>query len=684
MLVRLPQTLSVTEHFQLGRFGQVVLSAGGRLPQPTDVALPGAPAQAVQAANALNRILLDDELQNQNRDPIVFARDGLPLSASNTLRGGDTATGIVGVLSYTWAGNAASGNAFRVRPIGALGGTAQFVAANPRPTASPAVGGTVRVASANVLNFFNTFDTCTFGVGGAPADCRGAETAIELERQAAKLVSALVATGADVIGLIEIENDGYAPGSALAELVDRLNAATAPGTWAFIDADAGTGQTNALGTDAIKSAVVYKPSAVTPVGQTAALNTGAFGLYVLSDGRIQGRNRPALAQSFQGANGARLTVVVNHYVSKGAGCDANVSPVGPDPDLGDGQGLCNQTRVAASTELAAWLATDPTATSDADVLLLGDFNAYAMEDPIAVLTSAAYTDLVTTRLGTGAYSYAFDGQWGSLDHAFASPSLAGQVTGVGVFHINADEPSVLDYNTNFKSPGQVASLFAPDMYRMSDHDPIVVGLDLRNDAPIVTSISPPATITLGQTTLLEATAYDPDGGPVTYAWDLDNDGAFETNGQSAVFPATAGVGTFPVSVRVTDVTGLSAAASTTVTVVYQWTGFFRPLVNPPAVMSARAGRAVPVAFGLGGDQGLGILAIGFPVSLEVDCATLAPVPGAVEAATANPGGSGLTYDPSTGTYTYVWKTEKAWAGSCRLLSVRLVDGSTHEAYVRFR
>ena len=98
------------------------------------MALPGAPALAVQAANALNRILLDDELQNQNRDPIVFARNGLPLSAGNTLRGGDSATGIVGVLSYTWAGNAASGNAFRVRPLGALGGTAQFVAANPRPT----------------------------------------------------------------------------------------------------------------------------------------------------------------------------------------------------------------------------------------------------------------------------------------------------------------------------------------------------------------------------------------------------------------------------------------------------------------------------------------------------------------------------------------------------------------------
>ncbi len=113
MLVRLPQTLYVTEHFQLGRFGQVVLSSGERLRQPTNVVAPGAPALALQAQNDLNRIILDDELQAQNPDPIVFGRGGLPLSAANTLRGGDTATGIVGVLTYTWAGNAASGNAYR-------------------------------------------------------------------------------------------------------------------------------------------------------------------------------------------------------------------------------------------------------------------------------------------------------------------------------------------------------------------------------------------------------------------------------------------------------------------------------------------------------------------------------------------------------------------------------------------
>src|SRR5262249_26466488 len=92
MLVRFPQTLSVTETSQLGRFGQVTVPATGRLQQPTAVAAPGAPAQALQAANDLDQVIVDDATQDQNPDPIVFGRDGQPLSAANTLRGGDTLT----------------------------------------------------------------------------------------------------------------------------------------------------------------------------------------------------------------------------------------------------------------------------------------------------------------------------------------------------------------------------------------------------------------------------------------------------------------------------------------------------------------------------------------------------------------------------------------------------------------
>lgn len=466
MLVRLPQTLTVTEHFQLGRFGQVTLSSGGRLAQPTSVTAPGASAQALQAANNLNRIVIDDSSQAQNPDPIVFGRGGQPLSAANTLRGGDTVTGVVGVMNFTWAGNAASPNTWRVRPVGALGGSALFDPANPRPDSAPDVGGSLRVASMNLLNYFNTFAGCTAGIGGAGTDCRGADDAVEFERQWPKAVQAVLSTGADVVGVIEVENDGYGVDSALADLVTRLNAATAPGTYAYVDVDAGTGQVNALGTDAIKVGVIFKPARVVPVGSTAVLNTVSF----VNGGDAEPRNRPALAQAFQTPAGGRFVAVINHFKSKGSVCGT--------PDAGDGQGDCNAVRTAAATELMAWLASDPTGSGEQRVLVLGDLNAYAQEDPVSAIRSAGYTDLITDLNGASSYSYAFDGQWGYLDHALASPALRSQVTGVAEYHINADEPSVLDYNDDFKSAGQIVSLYAPDQFRAADHDPIVVGLDI--------------------------------------------------------------------------------------------------------------------------------------------------------------------------------------------------------------
>jgi uncharacterized protein len=494
MLVRLPQTLFVTEHFQLGRFGQIVMSSGARLVQPTHIAEPGAAALAQQAANALNRLIVDDELNNQNPDPIRFGRSGNPLTASNTLRGGDSATGIVGVLTYTWAGNSASGNAYRVRPFGALGGgVPDFVAANPRPESAPSVGGSLRVASFNLLNYFNTFTGCSFGVGGAAADCRGADNVTEFDRQVAKTVAALVGMDADVIGVMELENDGYGADSAIRHLVDALNAQTAPDTYAFVDADAATGAVNALGTDAIKVGLIYRPAAVTAEG-TAVLNTGAFGDYsTVSEGTI-GRNRPALAQTFRQNSGGRFTVVVNHLKSKGSSCDGNIAPVGSDPDLGDGQGNCNLTRTTAARELAAWLAGDPTGSGHSAVLLIGDLNAYAKEDPVRALEEAGYVNLIGGFGGDDAYSYVFDGQWGYLDHALASETMLPQVSGATEWHINADEPGVLDYNTNFKSAAQIASLYAPDALRSSDHDPVIVGLDLDGEAPSLELAATPSVL----------------------------------------------------------------------------------------------------------------------------------------------------------------------------------------------
>jgi predicted extracellular nuclease len=574
MNVTVPQAMTVTEHFQLGRFGQVVVSSGGRLQQPTNVVAPGAAAAALQASNNLRRLIIDDASQAQNPDPIVWGRVGKPLSATNTLRGGDTVTDATGVMTYTWAGNAASGNAYRLRPIGSLGGAAEFVAANSRPSSPPAVGGDVRVVGMNLLNFFNTLDTapnnCRGGLTGDLMDCRGANSTVELERQWTKTVAAVNGTGADVVAFMEMENDGYGPGSAEQFLVDRLNAATAPGTWAFIDADRATGQVDALGNDAIKVGMLYKPDKVTPVGRTAALNSLAF----VNGGTSKPRNRPALAQAFQDTStGGVFLAVANHLKSKGSGCavDGNGNDVADD--AGDGQGNCNVVRTRAAGVLADWLATDPTGTGDPDVLLLGDLNSYAKEDPIATLESKGFASLIADRNGPEAYSYVFDGQWGYLDHALGSASMRNQVTGVGDWHINSDEPSVLDYNTDFKTPNLVESLYAPDQFRISDHDPVVVGLSLTNSAPVVGTVTGPvAAVSVGAPAAISAAFSDADRvdtHTATVEWGDGSSSAGTVDGGTVSGSHTySTAGSYTVRVTVTDQWGHRGASTLESVVVY--------------------------------------------------------------------------------------------------------------------
>ena len=483
MLVRLPQTLQVTEHYQLARFGQVLLSSAGRQIQPTQIHPPGAAAQALLQAQQLDRLILDDARNAQNDDPILFARGGLPLSAANTLRGGDSVSGVVGVMTWTWAGASASGNAWRVRPIGALGGTLPaFQPTHARPTGAPQPQGTLRVASFNVLNFFDNVAGCSGGVGGPSLACRGAgsdasgaaaqaaQFAIEYPRQRAKTVATIGRMNADVVGLIEIENDGHGPGSALQALVDALDAASAPGTWAALDVDTRLGTPNRLGSDAIKVALIYRPARVKPVGRTAVLDSAEF----VRGGDASERNRPALAQAFEQGDGARFVVAVNHLKSKGSACDT--------PDAGDGQGECAQVRRRAAVALRQWLATDPTGTGEADLLVIGDLNAYAREDAVSAFTAQGWTDLIGRDAGSSpATSHVFDGRWGYLDHALASASMAAQVVRAQHWAINADEPAALDYNINFKSAGLQASLYAADEFRSSDHDPVLIDLRLRRE-----------------------------------------------------------------------------------------------------------------------------------------------------------------------------------------------------------
>lgn len=447
MRISLPQTLTVSEVYDLGRYGEVLLSSGGRQWIPTHKAWPGDSAQALQAENELDRIVLDDGMSRQNPDPIRYP---VPeLSAYDTLRVGDQASGIQGVLNFV-AGE------YRIAPTR----QPQFHAANPRPAQPEPLDGRLRVASFNVLNYFNGD-----GRGNGFPTSRGAHSLEEFQRQREKIIAAILATEAHVIGLMEIENDGYAEDSAIADLVNGLNAAAPAGQrYAYIDPGLAR-----LGSDQIAVGLVYRHDRVR-LHKAAAVLDGSV------DARFdEQKNRPALAQTFrEQGSGQRLTVVVNHFKSKGSSC----ADVG-DADTGDGQGNCNLTRLRAARALADWLDEDPTGARDPDVLILGDLNAYAKEDPITWLRGAGYTDLLERFAGDGAYSYVFEGQSGYLDHALASPGLLSQVRGATAWHINADEPRVLDYNLEFKSDRQHSLLYSAEPYRASDHDPLVIGIDLR-------------------------------------------------------------------------------------------------------------------------------------------------------------------------------------------------------------
>ncbi|MCA9897869.1 MAG: ExeM/NucH family extracellular endonuclease, partial [Anaerolineales bacterium] len=459
MLVTFPQTLDVTEVYNLARYGNVDLSFG-RLFNPTQVTTPGAAANALQAQNDLRRITLDDANGAQNQDPVIYPAP--ELSAANTLRGGATVTGLTAVLDQRFS-------TYRLQPVGIV----NFVDSNPRTVGPTAVGGNLRVASFNVLNYFNGN-----GSGGGFPTSRGATNLNEFNRQRDKIIAALVAINADVVGLIEIENDGYGSLSAIQDLVNGLNAATAPGTYAFINP--GVSQ---IGTDAIAVGLIYKPASVTPSGAAQILDSSDDPLF------LDTKNRPALAQTFsQNGTGEKFTIVVNHFKSKGSAC-TDVS----DPDTGDGQGNCNITRTNAATALVNWLATDPTGSNDSDFLIVGDLNSYAMEDPIAAITGAGYTDLGNSL--PNAYSYVFEGQAGTLDYALASPSLTAQVNSVTEWHINSDEPRALDYNEEFKTANQISLYYNADPYRSSDHDPVVVGLNLGGTSPTPTNTPIPPTAT---------------------------------------------------------------------------------------------------------------------------------------------------------------------------------------------
>ena len=463
MRVQFRQPLVVSGHFTLGRFGELVL-ASERLYHPNNH--PVLSADAVRDFNPRAQIVLDDGFNFQNPNPIPFLSDS---GTDGTRRPGDRVRGLQGILTWGF-------DAWRLQPEQAP----LFEARNLRPAAPPPVDGTLKVASLNVLNYFTTLDQ------------RGAESNplrlqpppapdIELLRQQDKLVATLVGLDADVLGLIEIENNGPV---ALQRLVDAVNARLGGPVYAFRDA-------GMPGTDAIKQAVIYKTARVQPVGNPVVPDDPDF--------IVAGGLRPPVAQRFAAvANGGGFWFVVVHHKSKGS-CPSNTSGI----DADNGQGCWNESRVRQSQALLRWVNDLGARSGETDVLMAGDFNAYLREDPLNVLRDAGYENLLDRLPAEGRYTYQFDSESGALDHALASAGLRAQVSGVGVWHTNADEPVVLDYNLNFKTDDR----YAPTPFRASDHDPVLVGLTLSPDAPALAPVlgaTLPRVAEAGQTVSIES------------------------------------------------------------------------------------------------------------------------------------------------------------------------------------
>ncbi|MBD5785241.1 ExeM/NucH family extracellular endonuclease [Cellulosimicrobium terreum] len=490
MLVQPAGDYVIADNYDTNYYGSFLLAAGtDPFLQPTSAGRPGSPEAAAAVADRSARgVVLDDGATTNFNST---ANKGVPLpyltgGAPARVGAGVTFTSPV-ILDYRF-------DAWTFQPLTQLqagdGGNADEVQPatfeDTREDAPADVGGDLSVATFNVLNYFTTTGDqlagCQFFTDreGNPitvrtgCDARGAADAENLERQETKIVAAIDALDADVVALMEIENSepfGKDRDQALSDLVDALNDAAGADEWAFVPSPAAVPDEE----DVIRLAYIYQVDAAEPVGESQ----------ILLDDPAFGNAREPLAQVFQPAGGVSegdgstdddVLVVANHFKSKGSGS-------GEDADQGDGQGASNASRVKQATALVGFV-DDVAADAGTDkVLLAGDFNSYSMEDPLEVLKDAGYTDLGET---TGEETYLFDGYVGSLDHVFASAAAADAVTGTDVWNINSVEPIANEYSRyNYNA----SILYDTTPFRSSDHDPVLVGLDLGGDvAPGTTTI----------------------------------------------------------------------------------------------------------------------------------------------------------------------------------------------------
>ncbi len=435
MYVRFPRPMAVTDTYYQHVYGEVWLAEKGVVEQPTNEYPAGPDSAALAEDNMARSVLLDDSSTWSNPDPVPYTRD------DGTLRVGDKVKNpLVGAINYSFG-------TYRIQPQNPA--SVRFVPQNARPV-EPNTKGNLVVSSANVLNYWTTI--------GCGYPCRGAQTEEQLAVQTEKLVAELLGTGADIIGLQEIENDPtHLP---ILTLVAALNAAEGANVWSWI----GPHEANDY---PILNEIIYRNDRVETDGDPVTVIDPIFD--TIPPGRTDPVGRRPVAQTFM-FNGETFTVINNHFKSKSCS-----GASGLDEDQGDGQSCFNATRVGQAERVLEMVDDLIVATGDPDVMVIGDLNSYLDEDPVL----AFETELVNLvrEWDNDPYSYnffaGFAAPWigrGLLDHALATPSMADQVKRTEVWHINADEPRFLDwYDT---------SMVAPGPYRASDHDPVIVSLKL--------------------------------------------------------------------------------------------------------------------------------------------------------------------------------------------------------------
>ncbi|GAA1414661.1 hypothetical protein AUR04nite_17290 [Glutamicibacter uratoxydans] len=478
MLIDPQGSFTVADNYSLNQYGEITLAQGTSqiiegertLRQPTDVFKAGsAQAAALAAENERRAIVLDDgatlnfSTKSNTSTPLPYIDGQHRVSV-----GAQASFTSPVIMDYRY-------DLWRLQPTGQITGAddAQIPASferidNDKPQD---VGGNVSVGSFNVLNYFTTtgedLEGCSYydDRQGNPVtvrggcDARGAANAASFERQQSKIVSALNKFAADVVVLEEIENSsrfGEDRDAALSHLVDELNAAAGGKQWSYVPSPSAVPADE----DVIRTAMIYRADAVKLINESVILDDPAFD-----------NARDPLAQAFQRVGGnqkTRFLVVANHFKSKGS----DPKDGSANADKGDGQGAWNQARVQQAQALVQFAdGMKKTANTD-KVVLAGDFNSYAAEDPIQVLLEAGYADLGAQ---ADSRSYLFKGLTGSLDHVFASQPLAKKATGQDIWNINATESIAYEYSRyNYN----VTQLFNADQYRSSDHDPVLVGFQL--------------------------------------------------------------------------------------------------------------------------------------------------------------------------------------------------------------